>query len=106
MGMNKADLVNAVALETGLTKVDTEKAIKSVFSSISGALAEGKSVQLIGFGTFSISNRNERMGRNPQSGEPMKIAAKTVAKFKPGKALKEMVDKPKKTKTTKKKKKK
>lgn len=104
--MNKADLVNAVALDTGMTKIDTEKAVKSVFNAISAKLAEGESVQLIGFGTFSVSNRSERMGRNPQSGEPMKIEAKTVAKFKPGKALSEMVNKPKKTKAAKKKKKK
>ncbi len=96
MGMNKTDLVSAVAEDTGMTKVDAEKAVKSVFNAITEELAKGEAVQLIGFGTFQVTERAERMGKNPQTGESIKIPAKTVAKFKPGKALAEAVDKPKK----------
>eukprot|EP01107_Rhizomastix_libera_P005260 TRINITY_DN18545_c0_g1_i1.p1 TRINITY_DN18545_c0_g1~~TRINITY_DN18545_c0_g1_i1.p1 ORF type:complete len:106 (-),score=4.15 TRINITY_DN18545_c0_g1_i1:27-344(-) len=91
MAMNKTDLINAVAGETGMSKVDTEKAIKATIDSISKELAVGGSITLVGFGTFTIMERKARMGKNPRTGESIKIPAKKVAKFKPGKALSEMV---------------
>lgn len=103
MSMNKSQLISAVATNGGMTKVDAEKAIKATFDAISGELGGGGSVTLIGFGTFSVYERKERMGKNPRSGASIKIPAKKVAKFKPGKALTELVDKPKKKEAPKKK---
>lgn len=94
--MNKADLINHVATEAGLTKAQAENAINSFTGAISGSLANGEPVTLIGFGTFSVAERAARTGRNPQTGAPLKIAAKKLPKFSAGKALKELVDKPKK----------
>ncbi|MFP4370060.1 MAG: HU family DNA-binding protein [Bacteroidota bacterium] len=91
MSMNKTDLINAVADDAEMTKVQAEKAIKSVLDNISGELSNGGNVTLIGFGTFSVMERSERMGKNPQTGESIKIPAKRVPKFKPGKQLSEMV---------------
>ena len=82
--MNKGELVSAMAEKSGLTKVDSEKALNAVISSISGTLKKGGKVTLVGFGTFSVSQRAARTGRNPQTGKEIKIAAKKVAKFKPG----------------------
>ena len=82
--MNKGELVSAMADKSGLTKVDSEKALNAVISSISGTLKKGGKVTLVGFGTFSVSQRAARTGRNPQTGKEIKIAAKKVAKFKPG----------------------
>lgn len=90
--MNKQDLVAAIAAESGLTKVDSEKALNATIKSISDALAKGDSIQLIGFGTFSVSERSARTGRNPQTGQTINIAAKKVAKFKAGKALTDAVN--------------
>ncbi|MCW3787991.1 HU family DNA-binding protein [Plebeiibacterium sediminum] len=90
--MTKQEFVNAIASESGLSKVDTEKALKATTEAIKNALAKGDSVQLIGFGTFSISERAARTGRNPQTGKEIQIAAKKVAKFKPGKALDESIN--------------
>ncbi len=104
MGMNKTDLINAVAAQTNMTKVDSEKAIKATFDSISGELSSGGNVTLIGFGTFSVFERAARTGKNPRTGESIKIPSKKVAKFKPGKALAENVDVSKKAKGKKKKK--
>ncbi|GAB1372541.1 HU family DNA-binding protein [Candidatus Kapaibacterium sp.] len=87
MAMNKNDLINAVAAETGMTKINAEKAIKATVNAITGELSNGGSLTLIGFGTFSVVHKGERMGKNPQTGASIKIAAKKVAKFKPGKAL-------------------
>lgn len=101
--MNKTDLINAVAGETGMSKVDTEKAIKATIDSICKELTIGGSITLVGFGTFSIMERKARMGKNPRTGESIKIPAKRVAKFKPGKALTEMVAIKKEEKKTKKK---
>lgn len=89
--MNKQELVAAVAAEAGLTKVDSEKAVNAFVKSVTAELKKGKSVQLIGFGTFSVGKRSARTGRNPQTGKEIKIAAKKVAKFKAGKALSEAV---------------
>ena len=93
MGLNKAQLIAEVAKETGMTKVDAEKAVKSTFETISKSLKKGANVTLIGFGTFSVYNRKARKGKNPRTGETLKIAAKKVPKFKAGKALTEAVSK-------------
>lgn len=90
--MNKTELVDAVAESAGLSKKDANNAIDAVFSSISNTLADGETVSLIGFGTFSVSARPARTGRNPRTGETIKIAATSVPKFKPGKGLKDAVN--------------
>ena len=90
--MNKQELVSAVAEKTELTKADSEKAVNALVDTIKVSLAKGESTQLIGFGTFSITERAARTGRNPQTGEEMQIAAKKVVKFKPGKAIDEAVN--------------
>lgn len=87
--MNKQELVAAVAAEAGLSKAAAAKALDAAVGVISGALKKGESVQLIGFGTFSVAERAERNGVNPATGKAIKIAAKKVAKFKAGKALAE-----------------
>ena len=88
--MNKGDLVNEVSkvLET---KKDAQAAVDCVLSSITNALGNGDSVSLIGFGTFSVTERKARRGRNPQTGEELHIAASKAPKFKAGKALKDAV---------------
>lgn len=91
--MNKQELINAIANETGISKKDTEATINSFVNQVSNALSEKDKVQLIGFGTFETRDRAERTGRNPQTGEEMKIEASTVPAFKAGKALKEKVNK-------------
>lgn len=91
--MNKAELINAIANETGLSKKDTEATINSFVNVVSNALEKKDSVQLIGFGTFETRYRAARTGRNPQTGEELKIAASTTAAFKPGKVLKEKLNK-------------
>ena len=90
--MNKTELVAAMADQTGLTKKDVEAVLKAFTDVVSGELKKGGKVQLVGFGTFEGSERAAREGRNPQSGEPMKIAASKAPKFKAGKALKDMVN--------------
>ncbi len=92
MSLNKTQLVSAVAEDIGISKVDAEKAIKSTIDAIKKELADGGSVTLIGFGTFSVIQRAARMGKNPQTGESIQIPEKKVAKFKPGKELSEAVD--------------
>ena len=89
--MNKADLIDMVASETGSTKVDAAKALDAVVDAVTGALAKGDSVSLVGFGTFSVRHRAARMGRNPQTGAAMQISASKVPGFKAGKALKDKV---------------
>ncbi len=89
--MNKQELVAAMAAESGMTKVDSEKAVNAFVKAVSASLKKGDSVQLIGFGTFSVAKRNARKGINPQTKKEIKIAAKKVAKFKPGKALADVV---------------
>ena len=90
--MNKQELVSAMAEKSGLTKASSEKALNAFVESVKGAMKKGESVQLVGFGTFSVSKRAARTGRNPQTGKEIKIAAKKVAKFKAGKALDETVN--------------
>ena len=87
--MNKGDLISAVAAGTGLSKADAGRAIDATTSAIAGELSGGGSVSLVGFGTFSVSHRAARMGRNPATGESIQIKASNVPKFKAGKALKE-----------------
>lgn len=89
--MNKTELVNAVALACDFSKKDADKAVDAVIASIKGALAEGDKVQLIGFGTFEVRERAAKEGRNPRTGETLKIAATKVPAFKAGAALKEAV---------------
>jgi DNA-binding protein HU-beta len=88
--MNKMDLVNKVAEQTGLKKKDAEIAVNSVFGAIEEALAAGEKVQVIGFGTFETRQRSARSGRNPQTGETISIPASTVPAFKPGNRLKDI----------------
>jgi len=90
--MNKAELIDAVASSANLSKTDAADAVDAVFESISGALSNGDSVSLIGFGTFSVSDRAARTGRNPRTGETINIAATRVPKFKAGKGLKDAVN--------------
>jgi len=89
--MTKAELVEAVAKDTGLSKAQSEKALNSVTNNISKLLKKGGKITLTGFGTFSVAKRKARKGHNPQTGEEINIKAKKVAKFKPGQTLKEMV---------------
>ncbi len=89
--MNKAQLVTAIAEDSGLTKADSEKALNATINAIKKSMVSGDSVQLIGFGSFSINERAARMGRNPQTGKEIQIAAKKVVKFKAGKELTESV---------------
>lgn len=91
--MKKDDFITLVADKADLTKKDTEKAIDAVICSIGEILVSGDKLQLIGFGTFETKQRPERMGHNPKSGEPMIIKAATVPVFKPGKQLREQVNK-------------
>ncbi len=90
--MSKIALVERVADQAKLTKVDADRAIKAFISVVSDSLKNGEDVSLVGFGTFSIADRAERQGRNPKTGEVITIAAKKVVKFKPGKALKDEVE--------------
>ena len=90
--MNKAELVAAMAEQAGLSKKDAEAALKGFTDVVSYELKNGGKVQLVGFGTFEVSERAAREGRNPQSGEVMKIAASKAPKFKAGKALKDLVN--------------
>ncbi len=89
--MNKTELAEMVADKTGLTKKDSESAIAAVLDGITESMAKGDKVQLVGFGTFEVRERKEREGRNPSTGEAIKIAAQKVPAFKPGKALKDQV---------------
>jgi DNA-binding protein HU-beta len=85
--MNKTELINNVAEAAGLTKIEAEKVVKSALDSIAKTLANNESVTLIGFGSFSVSTRAARTGRNPQTGKEIQIAEKKVVKFRPGKKL-------------------
>ncbi|MBO5166479.1 MAG: HU family DNA-binding protein [Lachnospiraceae bacterium] len=90
--MNKTELVAAMADQAGLSKKDAEKALAAFTSVVTDELKNGGKVQLVGFGTFEISERKAREGRNPQNGQAMKIAASKAPKFKAGKALKDAVN--------------
>jgi len=86
--MNKSELAAAIADDAGLTKADGARALDAVLSNITKALRKGDKVTLVGFGTFDISNRKARNGRNPQTGEVIEIKAARVPKFKAGTKLK------------------
>ena len=89
--MNKAELVAKISDDNGLSKAAAEKVLSSVIEGISGALKNGDSLTLVGFGTFSVSDRAARTGRNPQTGASIQIPAKKVVKFKAGKGLNESI---------------
>jgi DNA-binding protein HU-beta len=91
--MNKGDLVEKVAASTGITKTNAAAAIDTLIDAVTLALKKGDRVTLVGFGTFSVSQRKARNGRNPQTGGVIKIAARKVAKFTPGVELKKHVNK-------------
>lgn len=90
--MKKTELIAAVAEKAGLSKKDADKAIAAVVEAVTEALAKGDKVQLVGFGTFEVRERGERVGRNPQTKEEIKIAACKQPAFKAGQALKEAVN--------------
>ena len=90
--MNKTELITAIAEEAELSKKDAEKALKAFIDVVGNELKKGEKVQLVGFGTFEVSERAAREGRNPQTGDTMKIAAFKAPKFKAGKALKDAVN--------------
>lgn len=91
--MTKADLVEKVAKEADMTKKDAEKLVEIIFDSIVSTLNEGEKIELRGFGSFRVRERNARKGRNPKTGEAVNIPAKRVAYFKPGKDLKDLINK-------------
>lgn len=90
--MNKTELVAAMAEQTNLSKKDAEAALKAFIDVVAEELKKGEKVQLVGFGTFEVSERAAREGRNPQTGETMQIKASKTPKFKAGKALKDMMN--------------
>jgi DNA-binding protein HU-beta len=89
--MNKGDLIDTMASDAGISKVQATEALNSALTAIRKTLKKGDKVTLVGFGTFSITKRAARMGRNPQTGESIKIKAKKIVKFKAGKELAEYV---------------
>ena len=90
--MTKADLVEALANKLGINRNDAEKTVNIVLDDIVHALKQGERVNISGFGTFSVSNREARTGRNPKTGEAIEISASRSAKFKPGKQLKDSLN--------------
>lgn len=90
--MNKTELIAAIAKETELSRKDAELAVKAFADVVTAELKKGEKVQLVGFGTFEVSKRSAREGRNPQTGQTMKIEACKAPKFKAGKALKDAVN--------------
>ena len=89
--MNKAELTTAISKSTGLSQKDSGSALESMIETIKKTLKKGGKVQLVGFGSFEVRKRKARNGVNPQSGEKIKIAARKIPKFNPGKALKDLV---------------
>lgn len=89
--MNKAELIEAVSKVTEMTKADTERAIDAVIDVVSKNIKKKDGVKLVGFGTFAVSSRKTRVGRNPQTGEEIQIPARKVPVFRPGKELKDAV---------------
>jgi len=90
--VNKSELIDAIATQEDLSKADAGRALDATIQAITGALKEGDSVALVGFGTFSVKQRAEREGRNPKTGEAITIPAATVPGFKAGKALRDAVN--------------
>jgi DNA-binding protein HU-beta len=89
--MNKADLIKKMAADAAITQGAANKAFNALVEGVTKALSKGHRVTIVGFGTFSVTKRKARTGRNPKTGAPLKIAARTVPKFTPGKALKDRV---------------
>jgi DNA-binding protein HU-beta len=89
--MTKEELINKIAKEANVTKAQANKAANAFFDGVTSSLKRGKKVSFVGFGTFSVAKRKARMGRNPQTGAPIRIAASKVPKFKAGKQLKDAV---------------
>ena len=90
--MNKAELISAIAKESGLSKADAAKAVDAFVLTVTDALRDGERISLIGFGTWSVNERPARAGRNPSTGEAIQIEAKTVVRFKPGASLSRAVN--------------
>ena len=90
--MTKADLIDAMAQKIDLPKATAERAVNMIFDDITAALKQEDKVNISGFGTFTVSNRKARQGRNPKTGETIEIAASRAAKFKPGKVLKDALN--------------
>ena len=90
--MNKGDLIESVADDAGLSKADAARAVDAVVGAITGALKQGSQVSLVGFGTFRVGKRSARVGRNPRTGEEIRIHAAKVPKFSAGKALKDALN--------------
>ena len=90
--MNKVELISAMAEESGISKKDTEKVLNAFVNTVTKAMKSGDKIQLIGFGTFEVTERPAREGRNPQTGKTVKIAASKAPKFKAGKALKDSLN--------------
>ena len=91
--MNKNELIGAVASSAGITKTQASDSVEAVFGSISSELSSGGEVRLVGFGTFMVADRKATTGRNPRTGEAIQIKASKQPKFRPGKSLKESVNK-------------
>lgn len=91
--MSKADIVDKIAKDAGISKAASEKAVNAFIEAVTNSLKKGQTVTLIGFGTFSVGKRAARTGRNPKTGETIKIKAKKIARFRPGAALKNAVNK-------------
>jgi DNA-binding protein HU-beta len=89
--MNKAELVDAIAKDAKITKGQAQEAVDALFTHVRRSLKRGEKVTLVGFGTFASSRRAARMGRNPQTGAPIRIPARKVARFTPGKGLKDAI---------------
>lgn len=89
--MNKSELIDAMADSSGLTKADAGRALDGFIGAITGALSRGDSVTLVGFGTYAVKERAERLGRNPQTGREITISAARLPSFKAGKALKDAI---------------
>lgn len=90
--MNKSDLINAMAEDAGITKAAAKKSLESFLENVQNSLKEGNRVSLVGFGSWSVTHREAREGRNPQTGKTINIAAKNVVKFKPGAGLQDSVN--------------
>jgi DNA-binding protein HU-beta len=90
--MNKQDIIAKIAKDTGLSKTAAAAAVDSLIDGIKKTLKKGNPITFVGFGTFSVSKRKARLGRNPQTGATVKIAARKVARFKPGKGLKDSIN--------------
>ena len=90
--MNKSELIDAIAAEADISKADAGRALDATLNAVTSALKKGDTVSLVGFGTFSVKERAARTGRNPQTGQPIQIAAAKIPGFKAGKALKDAVN--------------